>query len=194
MLRDMRTLRIITITLLAISGIAISSARAQLITNGGFETPDVLTYLTVLAGQTTIAPWVVGLVSIDVVDIDNGFGVGDAFEGRQYLDLDGAGAGQLTQTFRTRPVSRYMITFAYANNYVNQPSASATVRLYDSSGDILNRTISHSSSVPGDLHWSPFKGQFTARQSTTSLELTSLSAMDSYGGILVDAVSVRQRR
>jgi hypothetical protein len=187
----MGTPRIITITLLAISSIAISSARAQLITNGGFETPDALTYLTVLAGQTTITPWVVGLVSVDVVDIDNGFGVGDAFEGRQYLDLDGAGAGQLTQTFRTRPGVRYMITFAYGNNYVNQPSASATVRLYDTQGDILTRTISHSTSVPGDLHWTLFKGQFTARKNTTSFELTSLSAVDSFGGILVDAVAVR---
>jgi len=190
----MRAPRTISITLLAISCIAISSARAQLITNGGFETPDVLTYLTVLAGETTIAPWVVSLMSVDLVDIDNGFTVGDAFEGRQYLDLDGSGAGQLTQTFRTRPGSHYMITFAYGNNYVNQPSASATVRLYDTLGDILTRTISHSTSVPGDLHWTLFKGQFTARRSTTSFELTSLSAVDSFGGILVDAVSVRQRR
>ncbi len=190
----MATPRIITITLLAISSIAISSARAQLITNGGFETPDALTYLTVFAGQTTIAPWMVGLASVDVVDIDNGFTVGDAFEGLQYLDLDGAGAGQLTQTFRTRPGVRYMISFAYGNNYVNQPSASATVRLYDTQGDILTRTISHSTSVPGDLHWTPFRGQFTARKTTTSFELTSLSAVDSFGGILVDAVSVRQGR
>ena len=190
----MGTPRIIAITLLAVSSIAISSARAQMIINGGFETPDALTYLTVFAGETTIAPWVVGGASIDVVDIDNGFTVGDAFEGLQYLDLDGAGAGQLTQTFRTRPGVRYMITFAYANNYVNQPSASATVRLYDTQGDILNRMISHSTSVPGDLHWTLFKGQFTARKSTTSFELTSLSAVDSFGGILVDAVTVRARR
>jgi hypothetical protein len=194
MLSDMGKTRIITMTLLAISSIAISSASAQLIINGGFETPDVLTYLTVSAGQTTIAPWVVGLASVDVVDVDNGFNIGDAFEGRQYLDLDGAGAGQLTQSFRTRPGVRYMITFAYANNYINQSSASATVRLYDPLGDILTRTISHSTSVPGDLHWTLFKGQFTARQSTTSFELTSLSPVDSYGGILVDAVSVGQRR
>ena len=140
--------RIITMTLLAICSIAISSARAQLITNGGFETPDALTYLTVFAGQTTIAPWMVGLASVDVVDIDNGFTVGDAFEGLQYLDLDGAGAGQLTQTFRTRPGVRYMITFAYGNNYVNQ-LASATVDYY--SGRHTHSTISHST-VPGDLH------------------------------------------
>lgn len=191
--KTMKTHRIITI-LLAISSVAISSASAQLIANGSFETPDTPDFLTINAGETTISPWIVGLVSVDLGDVNNGFVVGPAFDGTQYIDLDGTpGPGQLTQSFPTRAGSRYQITFAYANNYFNQPSASAGVRLFDSMGDILNQTITHDTSVSGDLRWTIFRGQFTARTAMTSFEITSLSGGGN-GGILLDAVSVRRRR
>jgi hypothetical protein len=188
----MKTPRIIAI-LLAISCLVISSARAQMIVNGSFETPDTLTFITIDAGETTISPWVVGLSSVDLGDVDNGFVDGPAFDGTQYIDLDGTpGPGQLTQSFRTRVGGTYQLTLAYANNYINQPSASATVRVFDAMGDLLNRTITHGTSVAGDLHWTVFRGQFMARKGTTTVEITSLSGTGD-GGILLDAVSVRQR-
>ena len=77
---------------------AIHSTNAQLIINGGFETPDTPTYIDVRAGQNTIAPWVVGLHSVDVGDAAlNGFISGPAFEGAQMLDLNGLERGRLTQ-------------------------------------------------------------------------------------------------
>lgn len=185
----MKTL-FITAILLVLSAIAFTSTQAQIV-NGSFETPDTVTYETVNAGETTLAPWVVGLTSVDLVD---GATVGPAFDGTQYIDLDGTpGPGQLTQSFRTRVGSTYQLTLAYANNYINQPSASATVRVFDIGGDLLNRTITHSTSVSGDLHWTVFRGQFIARQARTVLEITSLSGFG-YGGIFIDGVSVRQRR
>ena len=53
------------------------------IVNGSFETPDALTFITVYAGETTISPLVVGLVSVDVAHVDNGGVVGPAFDGTQ---------------------------------------------------------------------------------------------------------------
>ena len=182
-----------SLVLAAVFAAAIHSSNAAIITDGGFETPVTSTFIAVSAGQNTISPWVVGLTGVDLTSINNGFLVGPAFEGVQYIDLDGSpGPGRLTQAFTTTPGLIYAVSLAYANNYINQPSgASATVRLFDGLGDRLNQTISHSSSISGNLGWTVFNGQFTALQSTTSFEITSLSGGGSQGGILLDAVTVQ---
>ena len=172
---------------------ALHSTSAAIITNGSFETPDTTTFIAISAGQNTLAPWVVGLTGVDLTDVNNGFLVGAAYDGTQYIDLDGSpGPGSLTQAFATTPGLLYDVTFAYANNYVNQPGgAFATVRLFDGLADRLNQTITHSGSTSGNLGWIVFNGQFTAVQSTTSFEITSLSQPGSQGGILLDAVAVQ---
>ncbi len=74
----------------------IPSTNAQII-NGDFETPDTPTFTDIRAGENTIAPWVVGLDSVQLADVNNGFVFGPAFRGAQYLDLNGLGRGRLTQ-------------------------------------------------------------------------------------------------
>ena len=170
----------------------IYSTNAQII-NGGFEVPDTPTFIRIGAGQQTIAPWVVGLDSVEVGDaVGNGFLVGPAFEGAQSLDLNGTGRGRLTQAFATIPGLLYTVTFAYANNYYNSSApASARVRLFDGLGDRLNQTITHDDAVAGDFNWIVFNGQFTAVTNTTSLEFTSLTDTGGHtGGIMLDAVQV----
>lgn len=181
-----------SLVLAAVFAAAIHSSNAAIITDGGFESPVTSTFIAISAGQTTISPWVVGLTGVDLASINGGFIVGPAFEGTQYIDLDGSpGPGRLTQAFTTTPGLIYAVTLAYANNYVNTASASATVRLFDGLGDRLNQTITHTSSLSGNLNWTVFNGQFTALQSTTSLEVSSLSAGGSQGGILLDGVDVQ---
>jgi hypothetical protein len=174
--------------------VAIHPTKAQLIINGGFETPDTHTYMWIGAGQNTIAPWVVGLHSVEVGDaVGNGFITGPAFEGGQFLDLTGTGRGRLTQAFATTPGSLYTVTFAYTDNYWEpSPPASARVRIFDSLGDRLNQTITHTGAVTGNYHWTVFNERFTALQNTTTLEFTSLTASPSghSGGIILDAVQV----
>jgi hypothetical protein len=168
----------------------------QLIINGGFETPDTSTYMQINAGQNSIAPWVVGLHSVEVGDaVGNGFITGPAFEGGQFLDLNGLQTGQITQAFATTPGSLYTLTFAYTDNYWEPAApgpASAGVRVFDGLGDRLNQTITHTGAVAGDYQWAVFTGQFTALTDTTSLEFTSLSASASghSGGMILDAVQV----
>lgn len=173
---------------------ALHSANAQLIINGGFETPDTPTFVQINAGQRTIAPWVVGLHSVEVGDAaGNGFIVGPAFEGAQFLDLNGLQRGRLTQAFATTPGSLYKLTFAYTDNYWEpSPPASARVRVFDGLGDRLNQTITHTGAVVGNYHWTVFNEQFTAVTNTASLEFTSLTSSPSghSGGILLDAVQV----
>jgi PEP-CTERM motif len=62
--------------------------------------------------------------------------------------------------------------------------------VFDSSGDLLGpTTISHYTSVAGDLNWTVFNGVFTANQAIASLDFKSLDGF-SYGGILLDGVSI----
>jgi hypothetical protein len=184
-----------TLLLTCLIGLAaLHSTNAQLIINGSFETPDTPAYVNIYPGQNTLAPWVAGLHSVEVVQgVGNGFVDIPAFEGAQFLDLNGSGRGRLTQAFATTPGSLYILTFAYANNFYANPSttASATVRVFDGLSDRLNQTITHTGSVAGDLHWTVFTAQFTALQNTTSLEFTSMTDVAGYsGGIYLDAVQV----
>jgi hypothetical protein len=175
---------------------AIHSTNAQILINGSYESPDTSTYIQINAGQNTIAPWVVGLHSVEVGDaVGNGFITGPAFEGAQFLDLNGLQRGQIAQALATTPGSLYTVTFAYTDNYwepSSTASASATVRVFDSLGDRLNQTITHTGAVAGNYHWTVFTGQFTALENTTTLEFTSLSnsASGHSGGIILDAVQV----
>ncbi len=170
----------------------IHSTNAQLIINGGFETPDTPTYMYIYAGQNTLAPWVVGSPYVEVGDaVGNGFITGPAFEGAQMLDLH----GRLTQAFATTPGSLYRVTFAYTDNPAEpaEPGpGSARVRLFDGLGNRLNQTFTHTGAVSNDFHWKVFNGQFTAVTNTTSLEFTPLTTVPSGvpGGILLDAVQV----
>ena len=171
---------------------AIHSTNAQLIINGSFETPDTATYMYIYAGQTTLAPWVVGSPYVEVGDaVGNGFITGPAFEGVQMLDLH----GRLTHAFATTPGSLYTVTFAYTDNPVEPATpgpASARVRLFDGMGDRLNQTFTHSGAVSNNFHWTVFSGQFTAVTNTTKLEFTPLTTVPggAPGGIMLDAVQV----
>ena len=172
--------------------VAIHPTNAQLIINGGFETPDTPTYMYIYAGQNTLAPWVVGSPYVEVGDaVGNGFITGAAFEGVQMLDLH----GRLTQAFATTPGSLYTVTFAYTDHPAEPAApgpASARVRLFDGLGDRLNQTFTHTGAVSNDFKWSVFNGQFTAVTNTTSLEFTPLTTARPGvpGGILLDAIQV----
>jgi hypothetical protein len=174
----------------------VAELNRQLIVNGGFETPDTPTYMQVNAGQDTIAPWVVGLHSVEVGDaVGNGFITGPAFEGGQFLDLNGLQRGGITQAFATTPGSLYTVSFAYTDNYwepSTSGSASARVRLFDGLGNRLDQTITHTGAIAGNYAWTVFNEQFTAVTNTTSVEFTSLSNSTSghSGGLLLDAVQV----
>lgn len=174
----------------ASSALLIPHASAQSIFTSNFETPDIPALNQVYAGDTLLEDWSVISGSVDLVDISNIWTSGPAFEGTQYVDLDGDGPGAMARTFSTTPGLSYIVTFAYANNYQNQPSAEALVRLYGNSGDRLTQTVNHATSQAGNLDWSQFSGEFTAGDDLTTLEFSSHS-VGVAGGILLDAVSVQ---
>jgi hypothetical protein len=167
------------------------AASGSLIVDGGFEQPSVATYQTLFAGATNLAPWVVGGNSVDLASINNGYVSGAAYDGVQYVDMDGTAPGQLSQTFATTAGQNYFLSFAYANNYVNQPSAAMRVRVYDTNGNVFGPiTVTHGGSAPGTLGWIFYTNNFAGSGNPCTIEFTSLSAANSAGGILLDTVSV----
>jgi hypothetical protein len=185
--------RVLGVVVLGICSAVLSAPACGQIVNGGFEAPDVATFLALPAGDNTLAPWVIGDVGIDLADVNNGFVVGPAAEGTQYIDLDGTpGPGILSQSFPTIVGSAYEVMFAYANNYVNTGNAQANVRVFANSGNLLGPTlVSHSTSVSGNLDWTYFSSSFVASDTSATLEFDSLGSPGSQGGILLDAVQVR---
>ena len=162
--------------------------RAQnLIVNGSFEQPVTTSYTTIPPAQ--LPGWVVTRATVDVQA--GSYWAAPMFDGAQSLDLDGSpGPGQISQSFGTVPGATYRLSFAYANNYVDQHSASATVRVFDALGNRVGPdTITHNTSIRGNLHWDVYSKVFTASQAVTTAEFTSLSSPVN-GGILLDDVEV----
>jgi len=171
-----------------------SLAQGQnLVINGGFEQPPtgVEEFLTINPGDLTLPGWEIIFGGVDVVH-QNFFG-SPAYEGTQFLDLDGSpGPGGITQEMATTPGVSYEFSFAYANNPTSSFSVNfAQARIYDSAGDLFAPVVfSHSTSVSGNLDWSLYTTTFTASEALTRLEFLSFSPGPSSGGILLDKISV----
>jgi len=176
---------------------------ANILGDGSFETPNVSGspgYQTFLSGDTALSPWVIGLNSIDVLNVSNSIVVGPAYDGSQYVDLNGNDTGQLSQTFATSALQQYQFSFAYADNYSGPPSPhKAEVQIFDTNTNadlIVPLTITHNTSVPNNLNWIFLTGTFTAIDSTTTIRFTSIDtaaevhAPTAPSGILLDDVTV----
>ena len=127
--------------------------------------------------------------SVDVVNaVGNGYDVGPAYQGAQYLDLNGNNAGTIAQTFATTPGVTYLLSFAYANNYDPPTSLTALVTVTNTSSTLLSTNVTHSTSVSGNLNWTLFNQLFTANQSSATLTFASQNS--GAGGVFLDAISV----
>jgi hypothetical protein len=123
---------------------------------------------------------------------------GPAFQGSQWLDLDGISPGAIAQAFATTPGTLYVLSFAYANNpFRNNPSdsgdPSATVTLFDTAtnGTLASLSISHDTSTGNDYQWT-LSGpvQFVAKGTSTTLSFVSNDAPGSDEGVFLDGVNV----
>ena len=171
---------------------ATSTLAANLIQDGGFEQPVTSTFVDVAApNATTIPGWNVTAGSVDVVNAaGNGFDVGPAFEGAQYLDLNGTAAGTLSQVVPLLSGITYSLQFAYANNYNPPSSLTANVTVTGVSSTLLSTSVTHGSSAAGNLNWTVFSQSFTADGTSATLTFTSQNSGD--GGVFLDAVSIMQ--
>ena len=184
--------RILIITLFLSVAAATSTFAANLLLNGGFEQPLTSTFLDVTAPDAaTIPDWNVTAGSVDVVNaVGNGFDVGPAYEGAQYLDLNGTSAGTISQVVPTLSGTTYLLQLAYANNYQPPTSLTANVTVTGVSSTLLSTSITHNSSVAGNLNWTIFSQTFTADGSSATLTFASQNSGN--GGVFLDAISISQ--
>jgi len=176
---------------IAAIGLMPATASAQVVKNGGFESPTV-------AGCCNTAPpdsvdfWTVTSGNVNVVNGKfNGTdtsGPNLAAEGNQYLDLVGqGGTGSIVQTLLgLTPGVVYNLTFDYSNNGFT-PSSSTSASAGFSIDDLIG-TVTHNTANSTDLDWRVFSGSFTA----TGNDVLSFANVTGgrNEGVLLDAISV----
>ncbi len=166
-----------------------SGARADvnIITNGGFEDPQIgQWYVNYASG---LPAWNVFTNNVDIVA--QGFnGPSPAYEGNQYLDLVGFGStGGIQQVFTTQIGQTYVVTFAYANNpWGGSANYAAEVDVFGAS-QLLTDSVTHSNATTSNLNWLTYSNTFVANSEQTRLSFNTTFGANS-GGILLDAVAV----
>ncbi len=153
---------------------------AQLILNGGFELPNLMgsPFSTPIGvGDPSIPDWQVTMGNVEIVS--SAFSA--AFEGNQWLDLDGLVPGAIQQTFPTVAGQSYQLTFAFTQN-PNAVSASGIVDIVDGANVLLTDSITGSGSTFANMVYSPFQQTFVADSSTATLQFRSTDPSFSNSG------------
>ncbi|MDT7933793.1 MAG: DUF642 domain-containing protein [Sphingomonadaceae bacterium] len=170
-----------------------TSAHANLITNGSFETPRVALggYAQFFAGQS-FGGWTVS--GSDVVLIEQSYSETDdgntvtfnADTGVQALDITGAGnsgLNRISQTVVTRPGKRYALSFAVgvANDFNGgRFGTPSSIRAY-AGGNLLG-TFTNSTLLPGGVNFRLFTTSFVAPSASTTIEFENATAGGDAGG------------
>jgi hypothetical protein len=190
-------------TLVAIAGVLLLAgrgpARGELLVNGGFETPtvtSVLEYQTIPPGSEPAGfGWRITSGNVDAVVQGPIYAV-QAYQGTQFLDLDGTQPGAISQHFATLSGRSYVLSLAYANNPVRGATipAHGTARLFDTSSNadlITPLALTHGNSTIQAPNWVASGAiPFVASGTDTTLSFASNDPSTSLGGLFLDAVSV----
>jgi hypothetical protein len=174
----------------------------NLIVNGSFESPSATSsgkIIEIYAGsEPTGFTWQVNSGTVEVVqqgyvDPEQQVFSGPAYQGSQWLDLDGISAGAISQTFATMSGQLYALNFAYANNPGASFTPSATVSLFDTGTDqtLASLSITHDSSTLSNYNWT-LSGPvvFEAMGPQTTLSFVSNDVSSSSTGIFLDGIQV----
>ena len=165
--------------------LAAAPARAALFTNGSFESgPAPGSFVTLYGGNTGIAGWTVGNVSIDYIG-----SYWQAADGSRSIDLNGLGVGSVSQQFDTVEGQAYRVSFSMAGNPDNLPYEKI---LTASAGSVSGLDFSFNTSSAGatraDMKWTQYFFNFVALGSSTTL--TFASAIGGNYGPALDDVEV----
>jgi choice-of-anchor C domain-containing protein len=171
------------VTLLALScALAAAPARANLLTNGSFETgPDPGTSVTMSAGPTAVSGWFATRAGARYVST-----LWTAASGYRSIALNTTGAGGIAQTFATLPHARYNVRFYLAGDPDSQPliktmSVTAGHQRGDFTADITGMWA-------WDPGWNPHNWSFLAESTFTTIEF--FSTMTGTTGATLDSVSL----
>lgn len=153
---------------------------------GSFETPTVAanTFQNSAMGQS-LGPWRVASGNVDLI----GAGYWQAAEGDQSVDLNGASAGAVSQTFSTTPGTAYTVTYSLAGN----PGDSTKLKtgkvliegqnFQDFSFDTTGKTTTNMGYVRRQV-------TFVATSTSTTLTFASTTPNSAWGPV-IDDVTVK---
>lgn len=160
-------------------GVLVPSAQAQLLLDGGFETPVVAVggYTHLVGGQTAGAWTVVGtavlLVQTTYAEPAQGISAFTAHAGLNSLDLTGAGnegpTSGVEQSVPTIAGQAYKLSFFVGRASSASPlySTPATVDLSINGGPRVGYT--NTAATPGTTNWMKFTTSFVASGSATNI-------------------------
>lgn len=187
---------------LIISLVVIRDASANLLVNGGFETPvqgaPFFAAFNVPAGSTLITGWNIVQGNVDFTNTCC-YGPGpNTLDPASMQDIDligdttatGGVFGGLSQSFATTIGQQYLLTFDYSHNPGAFSSVyAAEVTVADANAP-ANRVLDVTVSQPiGPATWVAFSQTFTANSNLTLLSFIAIQGGFN-GGIYLDEVSV----
>jgi uncharacterized protein DUF642/PEP-CTERM motif-containing protein len=161
------------------------TARANLVSNGSFESPAVPIggFTNFASGSVAIPGWTVGGAAGGVSIVNGAFTQGcctfAAQDGSQWLDLTGAGVNAVEgvkQDVSTIPGMRYVLSFWVGNvfdaNGIFGTTSSVNVRTLGVGATSFG-VFTNASTTPGVQVWQHFTVTFTAVSSTTTLDFVN---------------------
>lgn len=165
----------------------VSSAQANLILNGSFETgTDPGIFTTLGTGSPNISNWTVGSGTIDYIGT-----YWTAADGSRSIDLNGTSAGSVSQSFATTPGQSYHVTFDMAGNPDNLPNVKTLVA---SAGSVsllpFSFNVTTLPSTHGNMGWVLESFDFIAGGASTTLIFASSGDPQGAYGPTLDQVSV----
>lgn len=172
---------------------ATTGARANLLKDGGFETPVIgtATFLDIVVGAEPAGfDWTVTTNGVDIISQGVLGQTAALFEGGQALDLVGVGnTGGLAQSFASSVGQHYTLSLAYSNNPFSGTSASAHVAISDGALALWSADITHAGALPANLFWNRLTADFVGNGHLLTLSFLNTMGGNN-GGIYLDAVSV----
>ena len=152
-----------------------ASADVNLLTNGSFEDGNYTggVFVPLGAGATNITGWSIGGHSIDWIG-----SYWQPQDGARSLDLNGTGAGSVSQTFATTAGQQYKVSFWMSANFDGGPSLK-TIQV-DVNDNTQTFSYTGGSTSSGNMFWEQASFIFVANSSTETL--TFLSTTTGFSG------------
>ena len=143
---------------------------------------------TPLAGSYFAGGWYVNSGSVDV--LTTGVFGSTAFEGTNYLDINGNNPGTISTNVPTVAGQTYQLSFAYAQNpdARTHGTPTVTVQLQTNSNPLLTLSITKATNTWANLGWATTSLLFTATSPSTLFAFVSQTP--GLSGVLLDAIGL----
>jgi predicted ribosomally synthesized peptide with SipW-like signal peptide len=163
---------------------------AQLIVNGGFETPDVPTGSWAIYPNASLTFWnVESGAGLEIQD----HAAGNPHDGNQLAELDSNNPSSISQNIATVAGKEYRLTLWYSPRPyrpAGDNTIGAIVKVTSGTVEVINDVIGANSAGGSNTIWTQYTYSFVATDASTKIMFSDLGTANSYGGYL-DDISVR---